>query len=39
VAGVLEACDRARYAPPDALPSADACRRAIEQCEQVVRHS
>jgi hypothetical protein len=39
VAGVLEACDQARYAPPDALPSADACRRAIEQCEQVVRHS
>jgi hypothetical protein len=39
VAGVLEACDRARYAPPDVLPSADACRRAIEQCEQIVGQS
>ena len=39
VAGVLEACDQARYAPPDTLPSADACRRAIEQCEQIVGQS
>ena len=39
VAGVLEACDQARYAPPDALPSADACRRAIEQGEQIVGQS
>ena len=39
IAGVLDACDRARYAPPDALPSADACRRAIEQGEQVVNQS
>ena len=33
---VLEACDAARYAPPDALPSVDACRRAIEQCEHML---
>jgi len=33
---VLEACDRARYAPPDNLPSADDCRRAIDQTAQVL---
>jgi hypothetical protein len=38
VAAVLSACDQARYAPPDALPSADACRQTIEQSEQVLRH-
>ena len=35
-ATVLGACDRARYAPPDALPSSDACRQTIEQTAQVV---
>jgi hypothetical protein len=38
VTTVLSACDQARYAPPDALPSADACRQTIEQSEQVLRH-
>jgi hypothetical protein len=32
---VLAACDEARYAPPDALPSIDACRSAIELAAQV----
>jgi hypothetical protein len=36
VAAVLGACDQARYAPPDALPSADACRQAIEQAETLL---
>jgi hypothetical protein len=30
VASVLATCERARYAPPHAMPSADACRAAIE---------
>jgi hypothetical protein len=36
VTSVLAACERARYAGPAALGSADACRTAIEQGEQVV---
>jgi hypothetical protein len=36
VTAVLSACDQARYAPPDALPSSDACRRTIEQSEQIL---
>ena len=36
VTSVLAACDRARYAPPDALPSRDACEAAIEQAEQLL---
>jgi hypothetical protein len=30
VASVLATCERARFAPPQAMPSADACREAIE---------
>jgi hypothetical protein len=37
VTSVLDACDHARYAPPDAAPSAEACRRAIEQGEEVLQ--
>ncbi|HKB14123.1 MAG TPA: hypothetical protein VKD69_25840, partial [Vicinamibacterales bacterium] len=33
---VLAACDQARYAPPDALPPAAACREAIDQATRVV---
>ena len=33
---VLAACDQVRYAPPDALPSIDACRSTIEQAAQVI---
>jgi hypothetical protein len=36
VASILEACELARYAPPQATPSADACREAIEQVEQMI---
>jgi hypothetical protein len=36
VASVLATCELARYAPPDAIPSADACRRAVDQVEQVM---
>src|SRR4029453_3610208 len=36
VASVLTTCELARYAPPRAMPSADACRKAIEQMEQIV---
>jgi hypothetical protein len=36
VASVLEACELARYAPPHAMPSADACRDAIGHVEQIV---
>ena len=35
-ATVLDACDEARYAPPDALPSVEACRQAIQQARQVL---
>jgi len=37
VSSVLAACDQARYAPPDALPSSEACRAAIEQAAQVIQ--
>jgi hypothetical protein len=33
---VLTACELARYAPPHHGPSADECRKAIEQAEQVI---
>ena len=36
VTSVLSSCDVARYAPPDALPSADACRQAIEQSGEIL---
>jgi hypothetical protein len=35
-AGVLNACDRARFAPPESWPSADDCRDAIEQCSRLL---
>jgi len=35
-ASVLEACELARYAPPHAIPSADACREAIEHVEHMI---
>jgi hypothetical protein len=35
-AAVLTACELARYGPPHYGPSADACRQAIEQAEQVI---
>ena len=36
VASVLATCELARYAPPDAMPSVDACRQAVDQVEQVI---
>jgi hypothetical protein len=36
VIAVLTACDRARYARADALPTSEACRQTIEQSEQVL---
>ncbi len=39
VSAVLVACDRARYAPPDALPSADECRLAIERVARILGHT
>jgi hypothetical protein len=36
VGAVLAACDQARYAPLDALPSIDACRQAIAQAETLL---
>ncbi len=36
VTALLAACETARYAPTTALPSADACRDAIEQTAQVL---
>ncbi|OLC45949.1 MAG: hypothetical protein AUH43_15040 [Acidobacteria bacterium 13_1_40CM_65_14] len=36
VTTVLTTCERARYAPAHASPSADVCREAIEQVEQVI---
>lgn len=39
VTSVLATCDRARYAPAHAAPSADACRQAIEQVEHVISNS
>jgi Domain of unknown function (DUF4381) len=35
VGDVLDACDRARYAPVDSLPSADECRTAIDQAARL----
>jgi hypothetical protein len=36
VASILEACERARYAPANAMPSADACRDAITGAEAII---
>lgn len=36
VVTVLATCERARYAPPDAMPSADAFRNALQHAEQIV---
>jgi hypothetical protein len=36
VASVLATCELARYAPPHAMPSAEACREAIDQAGQIV---
>jgi hypothetical protein len=36
VAALLAECETARYGPPSALPSADACRDALAQAERVV---
>ena len=36
VAAVLETCELARYAPPYAMPSADACRTAIDRVTQIL---
>jgi hypothetical protein len=36
VVSLLTECDAARYAPPDALPSPDACRAAIDRAAQVL---
>jgi len=37
VASVLATCELARYAPLHAIPSADACREAVNSVEQIVR--
>ena len=37
VASVLATCELARYGPPHVMPSADECRRAIDEVEQIVR--
>ena len=36
VVSVLAMCEQARYAPAQGMPSADACRQAIQQVEQVI---
>jgi hypothetical protein len=36
IASLLAACEVARYAPLDAMPSADACREALEQAEALL---
>ena len=36
VGAVLASCERARYGPPSALPSADECRATLEQAEGLV---
>jgi len=33
---VLTACEQARYAPPQAMPTAEQCRETIDQAEQLV---
>ena len=37
VASLLTACERARFAPPGFLPSAEACREALEQAETLLK--
>ena len=37
VASVLATCELARYAPPQAIPSAEACRDTVEKVEEIVR--
>jgi hypothetical protein len=36
VASVLATCEIARYAPADDMPSAEACRQAVDEVEQIV---
>jgi len=36
VAAVLATCEIARYAPPSAIPTADACRDAITKVEEII---
>jgi hypothetical protein len=36
IASVLVACELARYAPPDAIPSAAACRQVVDQVDQLI---
>jgi hypothetical protein len=36
VAALLDECERARYAPADRMPSAEACREALSLAEQIV---
>lgn len=36
IRALLAECDAARYAPPDKLPSAEACRAAIDQAAQLL---
>jgi hypothetical protein len=38
VTALLATCDRARYGPPEAIPSAEACREALSTAEQVLGH-
>ena len=37
VASLLATCELARYGPPHEMPSAEACRQAIEQADEIVR--
>ena len=39
VTSVLAVCEVARYAPPHAAPSADTCRQAIDDVEQVISNT
>ena len=36
VTALLAACETARYAPLDAMPSADVCRQALEHAEELL---
>ena len=36
ITALLDACQQARYSPPEAIPSTDSCRDAIEQARMVV---
>jgi uncharacterized protein DUF4381 len=38
VTSLLAACDAARYAPPQAMPSAEQCRDAVTAAEQLLQH-